>query len=63
MADARNKLSRIISDLEDGKKVLLTKHGRPVVYLVHPSMVRRLERTPITKLNPPGIPGVHARSA
>lgn len=43
VAEAKATLSEAIRDVEGGKTVVITRHGKPVAALVRPEDVNRLE--------------------
>jgi prevent-host-death family protein len=44
VAEAKASLSDAIREVEDGKTVIITRHGKPVAALVKPDEVDQLER-------------------
>ena len=44
IADAKNKLPELIRAVEKGKKVVITRHGKPVAQLTAPPVERRKVR-------------------
>jgi len=52
LAEAKATLSDCIREVEDGKSVLITRHGKPVAALVHPKDLDNLER--LKKAGPEG---------
>ena len=44
IAEAKNKLPELIRAVEKGKKVVITRHGKPVAQLTHPPAERRQVR-------------------
>jgi len=51
-AEAEATLSDCIREVEGGKSVLITRHGKPVAALVHPKELDNLER--LKKAGPEG---------
>jgi prevent-host-death family protein len=41
IAEAKNRFSELIRAVEDGQKVVITRHGRPVAQLSPPPPARR----------------------
>jgi antitoxin (DNA-binding transcriptional repressor) of toxin-antitoxin stability system len=41
LARAKARLSEILDKVEAGEEVIITRHGRPVAHLQHPSQARR----------------------
>jgi len=52
LAEAKATLSDCIREVEGGKSVLITRHGKPVAALVHPRDLDNLER--LKKAGPEG---------
>jgi prevent-host-death family protein len=52
LAEAKATLSDCIREVEGGKSVLITRHGKPVAALVHPKDLDNLER--LKKAGPEG---------
>ena len=52
LAEAKATLSDCIREVERGKSVLITRHGKPVAALVHPKDLDNLER--LKKAGPEG---------
>jgi len=52
LAEAKATLSDCIREVEGGKPVLITRHGKPVAALVHPRDLDNLER--LKKAGPEG---------
>jgi prevent-host-death family protein len=52
LAEAKATLSECIREVESGKSVLITRHGKPVAALVHPKHLDNLER--LKKAGPQG---------
>ena len=52
LAQAKSKLSECVRDVEGGKPVLITRHGKPVAALVNPKDLEHLER--LKKAGPEG---------
>jgi prevent-host-death family protein len=44
IAEAKNRLSELVRAVEDGEKVVITRHGKPVTQLVPPPPERRRVR-------------------
>ena len=44
IADAKNRLPELIRAVEDGEKVVITRHGRPVAQIAPPPSGRRQVR-------------------
>ncbi len=41
VAEAKNRLSELIRAVEEGRKIVITRHGRPVAQLTPPPPARR----------------------
>ncbi len=41
LAQAKARLSELLDKVEAGEEVIITRHGRPVAHVQHPSRVRR----------------------
>jgi prevent-host-death family protein len=41
IAEAKNRLPQLIRALENGEKIIITRHGKPVAQLVSPPRGRR----------------------
>jgi prevent-host-death family protein len=41
IADAKNRLPELIRAFEEGEKVIITRHGKPVAQLAPPPLERR----------------------
>jgi prevent-host-death family protein len=52
LAEAKATLSECIREVERGKSVLITRHGKPAAALVHPSDLEHLQR--LRKAGPEG---------
>ena len=52
LAEAKATLSDCIREVEGGKSVIITRHGKPVAALVHPKDLDNLER--LKKAGPEG---------
>jgi len=52
LAEAKATLSECIREVDRGKSVLITRHGKPVAALVHPKDLDNLER--LKKAGPKG---------
>ena len=44
IADAKNRLPELIRAVEDGEKVVITRHGKPVAQIAPPPSERRQVR-------------------
>jgi prevent-host-death family protein len=44
IAEAKNRLTELIRAVEDGEKVIITRHGKPVAQLTPPPPERRKVR-------------------
>jgi prevent-host-death family protein len=44
IADAKNRLPELVRAVEDGEKVVITRHGRPVAQIAPPPPERRKVR-------------------
>jgi prevent-host-death family protein len=44
IAEAKNRLSELVRAVEDGEKVIITRHGKPVAQLAPPPAERRRVR-------------------
>jgi prevent-host-death family protein len=44
IAEAKNRLPELIRAVEDGEKVVITRHGKPVAQITPPPPERRLVR-------------------
>lgn len=64
LADARNRLSELVADVEKThERVTITKHGRPAVVLISPDDLASLEETLDILSEPAALAGIREAEA